>query len=118
MSNEGMNPAITLNPPWTIIKLKPTLNDTWIFETDVGTIHVKSTNFIESINDTVTVSVGTFNNCVRIRHLNEITENKTTEYDYEKSWYAPGVGPVMYRNYTVDWDSVKFSQELISFTVF
>ena len=116
-SNEGLDPATTLGPPWIGVKLNPSVGDTWVVEGNIGAIHAKITRYIESINETVSVPAGTFNNCIRVRELNEITENSITEYEYEKHWFAPDVGPIIYRDYTTNWDSVKFSQELVSFSV-
>jgi hypothetical protein len=93
-SNEGIDPAVTVNPPWSMIPLEPKVGDTWIQELTLGNLHVRSTFYVESIDDTVTVPAGTFTNCVRIRELNEITEGSSTEYEYEKHWYAPGIGPI------------------------
>lgn len=116
--NEGtIDPAILLNSPGVINKLKSVVGDTWIQEFDFGSTHVKSTHYIESIDETITVPAGTFTNCVRIRELNETTQNSTTEYEYEKHWFAPNIGPIIYRDYTNNWQSVRFSQELISFSI-
>lgn len=114
--NMGADPAVLMTPPWTQDKLNPVVGDTWLYEGDFGDIHLKATSYVESINDTVTVPAGTFNNCIRVRDLFEITQDGVTEYEYEKHWLAPDVGPIIYRDYTDNWESVDFSQELVSFS--
>jgi len=54
---------------------------------------------------------------VRVRAFNEITVGNQTEYEYEKEWFAPDIGPVIYRDYAENWSSVKFSQELVSYSI-
>lgn len=115
-SNMGNDPAVLMTPPWIQDKLNPVVGDTWIYEGDFVDIHFKATYYVESINDTVTVPAGTFNNCIRVRDLFEITQDGVTEYEYEKHWLAPDIGPVIYRDYTDNWESVDLSQELISFS--
>ena len=114
--NMGANPATLFNPPWIMDKLNPSVSDTWVVEGDFNDIHFKSTFYVESITDVVTVPAGTFTNCIRVRELNEITQNGITEYEYEKHWLAPDIGPVIYRDYTYNWMSVDFSQELVNFS--
>ena len=100
-----------------MLKLNHVVGDTWQFEGDLGSFHAKSTFYVESTSDSVTVAAGTFNNCIRVREYNEITDGGITEYGYEKKWYAPDVGLVIDRNYTGNWSSFKFSQELVSFSI-
>ena len=114
--DEGLDPAIIITPPWIQDKLNPAVGDTWVTDLANDNLQVKVTSYVESRNETVTVPAGTFNNCIRVRDLYEITENSSTEFDYEKHWLAPDVGPIMYRDYTDNWVSVGFSQELLSFT--
>jgi hypothetical protein len=45
-------------------------------------------------------------------------ENSSTKYEYEKVWLAPDVGPIIYRDYTENWSSVTYSQELQCFSSF
>lgn len=115
--NEGLDPEVILIPSWIMLKLNPVVEDTWGFEGNLGPFHVKSTFFVESTTDTMTVAAGTFNNCIRVRELNEITEGGATEYEYEKTWYAPDVGPIIYRKYTENWADGGFKQELVSFSI-
>lgn len=114
--NMGGDPAVLITPPLIWYKLNPVVGDTWVWEVNIDDMHVKATYYVESINDTVTVPAGTFNNCIRIRILEEITEDGVTEYDYVKDWLAPDIGPVIYRDYTINWESIDFSQELVSFS--
>jgi len=114
-SNEGID--LTPASPMIALKLNPDVGDTWIFEGEVGSFHVKSTFYVESISDSMTVAAGTFNNCIRVRELNEITAGDGTEYEYEKKWYAPDVGLIIDRGYDENWTAVDFSQELVSFSI-
>ena len=116
-ANFGPDPALILNPPWLIIKSEPKVDDTWIQELDIGNVHYKVTYLIESINDIITVPAGTFRNCVRIRQLSESTENSQTDYEYKKHWYAPNIGPIIYREYADSWQTVQINQELISYSI-
>ena len=116
-SNEGIDPPVIFTPPWIMLKLNPVVGDTWGFEGNVGPFHVKSTFHVESTSDSMTVAAGTFNNCIRVREFNEITESGVTEYEYEKKWYGPDVGLIIDRDYTENWNSVTISQELVSFSI-
>jgi len=115
--NEGLDPPFNPISPWRVFKLNPIVGDTWISEADFGAFDFKTTYYVESTTDDVTVPAGTFSNCVRVRELNEMTLGNQTEYEYEKHWYAPSVGPVIYRDYAASWSSVNFSQELVSYTI-
>lgn len=114
-SNDGID-VIPMSPVIEL-KLNPVVGDTWEFEEDVGPFHVKLTYHVESTSDTMTVAAGTFNNCIRVREFDEITESGVTDYDYTKKWYAPDVGLIIDRNYTENWTAVDFSQELVSFSI-
>jgi hypothetical protein len=119
-SNKGMDATFT--PALTVGKLNPSLGETYSFEADMKvngvSVHFKGTHNIESITDTVTVAAGTFNNCIRIRELFEYKSNGVvTGYAYNKIWYAPDVGPIIYRYYTQNWASTTLSQELVSFSI-
>jgi hypothetical protein len=116
-SNEGLDPAITLNPPAIITELEPKVGDTWTWETDFGSTHFKSTFYVESASDSLTVAAGSFGSCVRLRHLDETTTNTIKDTNYRRIWFAPRVGPIVYRKYTTNWGSVTISQELKAFTV-
>jgi len=98
-------------------KLNPVVGETWGFEGDAGPFHVKSTFYVESISDSMTVAADTFYNCIRVREFNEITESSVTEYEYEKKWYAPDVGLIIDRKYDENWAAVDVSQELVSFSI-
>jgi hypothetical protein len=122
-NNEGVDATFT--PALTVGKLNPSLGETYAYELDLivdgVSVHCKDTSYVESITDTVTVAAGTFNNCIRIRELAEcrgsIGAVVVTAYGYGKSWYAPEVGPVIYRTYTQNWASTTLSQELASFSI-
>jgi hypothetical protein len=114
--NMGGDPAFLMTPPWIQGKLNSVVGDTGVYEVDFGDTHYKTTFYIESISDTVTIPAGTFNNCIRVRLLREKIQGGITEYDYDKHWLAPDIGPVIYRDYTVNWGSIDFSQELVSFS--
>jgi hypothetical protein len=116
--NEGIDPAIMLNPPLIIIALEPKVGDTWKWEVDIGSTHFKATFYVESVSDSLTVPAGTFRNCVKLRQLDEATENSITDTDYRRIWFAPNVGPIVYEKYTTNWGSVTISQRLIDFTVY
>ncbi len=116
-SNEDIDPPVIFTPPWNMFKLNPVVGDSWIFEGDLGSFYVKSTFYVESTTESITVSAGIFSNCIRVRELNEITVGGSTEYEYEKKWYAPDVGLIIDRKYTENWNSVKMSQELVSFSI-
>jgi PKD repeat protein len=117
-SNDGLDPALNITPPWKVFKLNTVAGDTWEFELDVGSIHYKATYYVRSTTDSITVDAGSFNNCIRVQELSEMTENGATEYEYEETIYAPDVGPIIYRDYTENWTNVTFSQELVSFSVY
>jgi hypothetical protein len=118
-SSDGLD--ATFSPAVTVGKLNPSVGDTYFFEGDVmvsGTsVYFKTTHYIESTTDSVSVAAGIFDNCIRIRELNESKVDDVTEYEYEKHWYAPNIGPVIHRKYTSNWGSVVFSQELMSYSV-
>ena len=116
--NEGMDPAIMLNPPLIIIEMEPKVGDTWKWEIGVGTKRFTATFYVESINDSLSVPVGTFSNCIRVRELDESTENSVTKTNYRRIWFAPNVGPIVYEKYATNWSSVTISQRLIDFTVY
>jgi hypothetical protein len=115
--NEGINPAVIFTPPWIMFKLNPVVGDTWEFEGDLGPFHGKSTFYVESTTDSITVAAGSFNNCIRVREYNVLTWSDGTKYEYEKKWYAPDVGLIIDRDYTENWASIDFSQELVSFSI-
>jgi hypothetical protein len=115
--NEGIDPPVIFSPPWNMLKLDPIVGETWTKEIDLGSFDVKITSYVESTTDRITVPAGTFENCIRVRSLNEITEAGVTEYEYEKQWYAPDVGLIIDRNYMENWAAVEFSQELLSFSI-
>lgn len=115
--NEGdTNQGILVTPPWIQDKLSPNVGDTWQFEIDLDYVTHRATYYVESTSDTVTVPAGTFNNCIRVRELWQEAQEGVTEYDYDKHWLAPDIGPVLYRDYTENWQDVNFSQELLSFS--
>ena len=115
--NDGTDPPIKFIPSWKMLKLNPVVGDTWVFEIDVGSFHYKETCDVESTTDSITVAAGTFNDCVIVRSLGEKTDGGVTEYDYDKYWFAPDVGLIIYRDYTENWASVNLSQELVNFTI-
>jgi hypothetical protein len=116
-SNEGIDQAVIISPPAIVFKSNPLVGDTWVTEVDIGPIHFKGTHYVESTTDSVTIAAGSFNNCIRVRTLGESTEGDATVYEYEKTIYAPGVGPIIYRDYTENWITLDFSQELVSFSI-
>lgn len=116
-ANEGVDTAVIPSQPWAMLKLLPALGDTWTINTDIGSINVFATYYVESIDDSVEVPAGSFKNCFRLRVLYEVVESDHTAYDYEKFWYAPGVGLVLHCDYTDNWASVKIEQELKSYSV-
>jgi hypothetical protein len=116
-SNDGLDPAVIISPPVILFKSNPVVGDTWVAEGDIGPIHFKLTHYVESTTDSITVAAGSFTNCIRVRILGESTEGSATEYDYEKTIYAPDVGAIIYRDYTENWTSITFSQELVSFSI-
>jgi hypothetical protein len=116
-SNEMSPPkSILLEPPWLQDKLNPMVGTKWKYEVDIGSSHYKVTCWVESINATVKVPAGTFNQCIIVRQLDEMTRNGSTEYTYRKHWLAPDVGPVMYNKYGQGWKGVRKSQKLIEWT--
>lgn len=115
--DEGLDTAIIPTAPWVMLKLSPTTGDSWSINTVVGPLHAVATYYVESTNDAVEVLAGSFNNCLRIRVAYEITVNGDIEYDYERFWYAPGVGLVLHGDYTDNWTREKFRQELKSYSV-
>jgi len=115
-SNEGFDQPVTFTPPANMLKLNPVVGDTWVSELDLGPFHGKLTFYVESTNAGITVAADTFNNCIIVQELSEFTADGVTEYDYKKIWYAPDVGPIIYRKYTENWASIDFSQELVSFS--
>lgn len=116
--NEGpISTPIVISPPWNMLKLNAVVGDTWEFEIDIASIHYKATYYVRSTTDSVTVAAGSFNNCIRVQELSEVTESGATEYEYEETIYAPDVGPISYKRYTENWTSITFSQELVSFSI-
>jgi hypothetical protein len=111
----GMDSPVTPITPW-IIPLNPVVGDTWEFEIGNKAIYYKSTSYVESATESVTVAAGTFHNCIIVREFGERTEGGVTKHKYKKIWYAPGVGPIIYRSYHENWNGFYFSQELLSFT--
>ena len=120
-SNELEPPGavpILLDPPLSFGNVvNPIVGDSWQVEVNIGTAHVKTTYWVESITATVTVPAGTFSNCVRVRQKDEITVSGLTEYKYKKYFLAPGVGPVKYVKYTRNWVTVKKNQKLVAYSL-
>ncbi len=114
--NMALTPAVLINPPVTVGKRNPQLGETSHLEMEIGDIHLKTDSYVESINDVISVPAGTFSNCVVLREMSETTINGVKDYRYEKTWYAPDVGPIVYRRYSSNWETVYFSQELVSFS--
>ncbi|MCX5847110.1 MAG: hypothetical protein NTW12_12275 [Deltaproteobacteria bacterium] len=117
--NEGADPAVIINPPWVTFKSNPNVGDTFIgeFEPYSG-IRYTVTSYIESVSETVTVPAGSFTNCVRIKVLNEMTENSNkTAVGWYREWYAPNIGRVIYGKYSANWGSATTTQQLIGFSV-
>ena len=96
-ANENWDPPLILIPSWQMLKLNPVVGDTWAFEGDFGPMHIKVTYYVESTTDSLSVAAGTFNNCIIVRSLVEVADGGVTEYEYKKFWYAPDVGPIIYR---------------------
>lgn len=117
-SNEGCSSPLLLEPSVLVYKLDPTVGDNWQMQLNCNDddINFKTLLYVESISDTIEVNSVNFNNCIRIRQIDEITQEGTTEYKYKKIWLAPDVGPVLYKSY-VDgsWSQVKMSQELVKY---
>ena len=115
--NEGFAGAVVPSQRWAMLKLSPALGDTWTANIDLGNFHVNATYYVESTDDSIDVLAGSFQNCLRIGQSYEITEGGDIDYEYEKVWYAPGVGPVLYGKYSDNWDALTFRQELKSYSV-
>jgi N-acetylneuraminic acid mutarotase len=118
-SNEGIDPAAVIDPPWMMFESNPYVGDTFIGEVETSSgVFYTVTSYVESVNDTVTVPVGTFTNCIRIRMLDEMTQNSIkTAVGWRKEWYAPNIGCVIHAKYDADWGSATTTQQLIGFSV-
>lgn len=117
--NLEVDPAVIINPPWVTFKSNPNVGDTFTgeFEPYSG-IRYTVTSYIESVSETVTVPAGSFTNCVRIKVLNEMTENSNkTAVGWYREWYAPNIGRVIYGKYSANWVSATTTQQLIGFSV-
>ena len=97
----------------------PYVGDSFTCEVEMSAgVFYTITSYLESVSDTVTVPAGTFTNCVRMRVLEEMTQNSVkTQVGWRKEWYAPNIGPVVYEKYDADWGSATMTQELIGFSV-
>ena len=71
-------------------------------EGDIESVHYKNTWEVEAIDDIVSDPAGTFQNCIRIRQLTEMTQSGSTTSILCKSWLAPDIGPAMYNKYHPD----------------
>ena len=89
--NSDVTKAAVFDPPLSMIPSSITIGTTWDFEIP-GTEQIRS-NYLESLNETLTVTAGTFNNCIKIKVTVKNTSGDTlaTEYDYR----APGVGRIL-----------------------
>lgn len=108
--------AVLFAPPLIFQKFNPKPK-TWQIESDMGAYHAKKTFWIESGTATVTVPAGTFNNCIMVRSLEEISTSTSTEYKYKRQWLAPDVGPVLYNSYTANWTTATISQMLVAYSL-
>ncbi len=114
-SNMGPDPAISFEP----ILISPAdvaLDDEFEYVMDFGIARVKVTARVESMGAAVTVPAGAFENCVVIKIKTEITKDGETDIDYDKTWSCPGVGDVIMRDYSENWETPGFSQELTEFS--
>lgn len=98
-NNEGADPAIDVTPPGAWLRLSPQVGDTWALTgSSIGTLNVE----VLSINDTVTVPAGTFNNCIKVQFT-------SSSGDTSIKYYAPGVGVVRYE----ELEPSKWVEELV-----
>ena len=104
-----------IDPPWLEWDSQIQVGDTDTQQWNLGDISLTITYYVESLTDTVTVPAGTFQDCVRVRSLIEVTRDSIIEFDYERWWGCPGVGPVLFVDYDDNWSSETFRQELISY---
>ena len=97
----------------------PYVGDSFSGEVEISSgVFYTITSYLESVSDTVTVPAGTFTNCVRMRLLEEMTQDSVkTQVGWRREWYAPNIGPVVYAKYDDDWGSATTTQELIGFSV-
>ncbi len=114
-SNMGPDPAVSFSP----ILMFPSeiaLGGAHEYVMDFEVARVKVTAVVESVNTAVTVPAGSFDNCVVIKTKMEITKDNVTDTNYDKIWTCPGVGDVIMRDYTENWETPGFSQELTEFS--
>ena len=118
MQEPPLAEPLLLDPPWFLGNIdNPNVGDSWQFEVDFGTTHVKATLWVESITATVTVPAGTFSNCVKVRQKGEINTGTSIKSDYKRYWLAPGIGPVKYVKYTRNWRIVTKNQKLVAYSL-
>jgi len=109
---------VLLDPPWSLGNVENSnVGDTWQIEMSNGTTHYRSSFWIESITDTVTLPAGTFNNCIRVRQLDETTISGMTTNEYRRYWLAPDIGPVRYTKYGNNWKGTKKDQKLVAYSL-
>ena len=119
--NEGNPPPtepISLDPAWFLGNIdNPNVGDSWQIEMSNGATHYKMSLWVESITDTVVVPAGTFNSCIRVRQLDEVTTGAITTNNYRRYWLAPDVGPVRYTKYGKNWKGTKKDQKLVAYSL-
>lgn len=96
---------------FTLIKANPILNDEYSMDYQDGATTITNTRKVKNLKDTVTVSAGTYYNCVVI--------HETTSADpvyYKDYWIEPGVGIVRTEGTTTEDFPVIIMEELKSKT--
>ena len=117
--NEGVDPStppMALVPPWIVAKQNTYVGDSWQVEGELESIHYKATYEVLSTDDEVEVPVGTFQHCIRIQSLDELTQDGYTKSTVHEVWLAPDIGPVMYLRYQDDGITPGKRQKLVGYS--
>jgi hypothetical protein len=106
----GFNAAppdfISIGSP-KLLPAAPTLGQTWTHSGISNGYTIDTTATVTSLDETVTVTAGTFTHCVRIEETNTFDPAYAISAggsapSHRTRWFAPGVGPVLYESVYVN----------------
>ena len=108
LTSYGFNAAppdfLSIGSP-ELLPAAPALGQSWSHSGYSNTSLITTTATVTSLADTVSVTAGTFANCVRIEEENSFPPAYAGSWgapSHRTRWFAPGVGPVRYETVYVN----------------
>jgi hypothetical protein len=110
LTTNGFNAAppdfLSVGSP-QLLPASPVLGQTWSHSGISNGYTINTTATVTSLSETVTVTAGTFSNCLRIEESNSfdpayVASSGGRAVSHRTRWFAPGVGPVKYEAVYVD----------------